>query len=117
MLDVSPKFFDTRTIIVNLLNEDKETYLSFSRLQKLLKYIFFELKEKSMLNEYQISFDISFDAIERTVIYNNNIFALDIDEERIYLREPENIEELAQQYKVDDTVSTIIKEFKSQNAA
>lgn len=117
MEELAPKFFDTRTIIVNLLKEDKEKYLSIDRLIRLLHFIYLELKEKSILSNYQISFDISFDAIERTVIYNTNIFILDIDEEKIYLRDPQNIDKLAQKYKVDETVGNIIKEFKSQNAA
>lgn len=117
MLESAPKFFDTRTIIVNLLKEDREIYLSINRLHKLLNFIYLELKEKCKLDEYQISFDINFDAIERTVLYNTNIFVLDIDEEKIYLREPQSIDKLAQQYKVDETVGTIIKDFKLRNVA
>ena len=112
-----PVFFDTKTIIVNLLNEDKGTYLSIGRLYKLLDFIYDELKEKSILNEYQICFDINFDAIERTVMYNNNIFMLDIDGECIYLREHQDISLLVEQYKVDHTVQQIIKKFKVQYAA
>lgn len=117
MIDSAPKFFDTRTIIVNLLNEDKETYLSVERLYKLLNFIYIELKQKCKLDDYKICFDINFDAIERTVLYNTNIFTLDIDGEKIYLREHQNIDALVKQYKVDSTVQDIIKKFKSNYAA
>ncbi len=117
MLNSLPKYFDTKTIIVNLINEDKKNYLSIDRLQKLLSFIYKELKNRCKLNEYHISFDINFDAIERTVQYNTNIFLLDFDGERIYLRDTQNISTLVKQYKVDKTVCEIIKEFKLKNIA
>lgn len=117
MSELATSYYDTRTIIVNLLKEDKETYLSISRLHKLLHYIYVELTEKQIIDEYQILFDVSFDSIERTVIYNTNIFSLDIKGEKIYLREPHKIDELARKYKVDDIVGEIIREFIQVNAA
>ncbi len=107
------KFVDTKTIIVNLLKEDEKNYLTVKRLQSLMEYIYMELREQCQLDQYQISFDINFDAIERTVIYNNNIFGLDIDGEIIYLRESKSADELAQQYKADNTILNIIKNFKN----
>ncbi len=106
-----PTSFDTKTIIVNLLKEDEKTYLSLERLQNLLEFIYQELRNRDKLDSYQISFDINFGAIKRTVMYNSNIFALDIDGENIYLREPESIDVLADRYKVDDTIQGIIKAF------
>lgn len=106
-----PKFVDTKTIIVNLLKEDKKTYLPLDRLQKLLGCIYEELQKQSKLDGYRISFNINFGAIERTVLYNRNIFGLDIDGENIYLKENQSIDELAEQYAVDDTIRSIIKNF------
>lgn len=63
-----PKFVDTKTIIANFLNEDKKEYLSLDRLQDLLSYIYVELWRRNKLRKYQISFDVNFDALERTVI-------------------------------------------------
>lgn len=106
-----PKTFDTKTIIVNLLKEDKKTYLSIERLQELLEYIYIELRRQAKLDSYQISFDINFGAIKRTVMYNSNIFSLDIDGENIYLRETQSIDVLAGEYRVDETIQNIIRSF------
>lgn len=106
-----PQFVDTKTIIVNLLKEDKKTYLPLDRLQKLLECIYEELRRQCKLSGYRISFNINFDAIERTVLYNRNIFGLDIDGENIYLRADQSIDELADQYQVDETIHEIIKNF------
>lgn len=106
-----PKFVDTKTIIVNLLREDKKEYLSLNRLQNLLSYIYVELWRQKKLREYQISFDINFDAIERTVIYNRDIFALDIDGETIYLRDAKQLDVLVQDYSLDDTLLAIVHKF------
>lgn len=106
-----PKFIDTKTIIVNLLKEDQKEYLSFDRLQELLNFIYKELLNRKILDDYHILFDINFDSIERTVLYNNNIFILDLDDEAIYLRQPNLISDLAKRYQVDDTIYNIIREF------
>ena len=103
-----PTFIDTKTIIVNLLKADKKTYLSFDRLQELLSFLYTELKEQCRLENYNILFNVNFDAIERTVRYNEKIFGLDIEAETIYLREPKSIDLLANQYQVDETILSII---------
>lgn len=108
---------DTKTIIINLLKEDKKEYLSFKRLQKLLVYIYNELIKIEKIDRYNTCFDVNFDAIERTVLYNNNLFILDIDGEMIYLRKPELAESLAEQYKTDEIIKTIIVEFINSTAA
>ena len=104
-------FIDTKTIIVNLLKADKKNYLSFGRLHGLLQFIYDELKKCCALDNYNIFFNINFDAIERTVLYDNQIFGLDIDEGRIYLRESQNIDQLAEQYQVDSTIGSIISRY------
>ena len=106
-----PKFVDTKTIIVNLLKEDKKEYLSLSRLQELLSYIYVELWKQGKLCEYQITFHVSFDAIERAAIYNHDIFALDIDGEIIYLRDSEKLDDLVQNYQLDSTLHAIVHDF------
>ena len=112
-MNTNQKFFDTKTIILNLLKEDNEMFISIERLQNLLSYIYIELRKKRILHQYDILFDINFEAIERTVVYNNNIFFLDIDGDKIYLRENQDLTVLTEQYEVDDTVCEIIKDFKS----
>ena len=90
-----PTFIDTKTIIVNLLKADKKMYLSFDRLQELLSFLYNELKEQCRL----------------TVRYNEKIFGLDIEAGTIYLREPKNIDLLANQYQVDETILSIISNY------
>lgn len=106
-----PKFVDTKTIIVNLLREDRQEYLSFDRLQKLLSYIYQELWRQGKLRDYQISFDVNFDALERTVIYNRDIFALDLEGEVIYLRNSRNLDMYVTNYRLDDTLLDIVHRF------
>ena len=70
-----------------------------------------------MLDNYITYFDINFDAIERTVLYNNNIFELDIDGETIYLRKNNSTDSLAQKYQIDSKVRGIINQFIKDTAA
>ena len=109
------KIVDTKTIIVNILKLDQKPYLPVKRLLELIHFIYLKLREKGKLEEYQISFDINFDAIERIVLYNNRIFDLGIDREIIYLNEMESIDQLTQRYQVDDTISEIIRAFSEEN--
>lgn len=100
---------DTRTIIVNLLKVDKETYLSLGRLQKLLFFIYDELIKNNEIDKYNICFNVNFDSIERTILFNNDIFKLDIDGEIIYLRK--SVEELANKFKTDKNIENLIEKF------
>lgn len=102
---------DTRAVIINLLKEDKKSYLSIKRLQRLLIYIYDELSMQFDLADYNICFDINFEAIERTVLYNNHLFKLDIDGDMIYLRDSTNIDNLANQYKICSIVANMIRHF------
>lgn len=104
------RMLDTKTIIVGLLKEDKKTYLSVARLRKLMLYIHKELTRIGQLCNYEICFDIDFDSIERTVLYNNQIFSLDTYGEIIYLK-TESVGDLAEQYKTDDVITSIIDKF------
>lgn len=108
---------DAKTIIVNLLKEDQKDYLSIDRLLKLVGFLYEELDKREKLDRYQISFDINFYSIERTVQYNSDIFELDIDGEHLRLREKESVEELAERYQVDETIDAIIRDFHNSNAA
>lgn len=110
-------YVDTKTIIVNLLKEDKKDYLSVERLQNLVDFIYVELLKQNKLNQYQISFDINFYSIERTVQYNNDIFELDIDGENLRLKKRESADDLAEKYQVDDTIISIIRNFQNISAA
>ena len=105
------RVLDTKTIIVNLLNKDKRAYLSVYRLRKLLFYIYKALGEMKQLCNYDICFDIDFGSIEGTVLYNNHIFELDVEGDIIYVRRNKSAEVLAEQYKTDDIILSIIDKF------
>lgn len=111
MPPIIPKSIDTKTIIVNLLKEDAQEFLSLGRLKSLLKFIHRELLKRNILDNYQIFFDVNFDSIRRTVLYNKTIFELDFDGGNIYLREPTSIDALADRYQVDETIRGIIHTF------
>ena len=105
------KIIDTRTIIINLLYEDKKTFTSVSRLHKLISFIYNTLSLENKLDNYITFFDLNFDAIERTVMYNNSIFWLDIEGDTIYLRDDYSLSELAEAFKADDELINIITRF------
>lgn len=110
-------YVDTKTIIINLLKEDKKDYLSIDRLCELVDFIFVELSKQEKLNDYQISFDINFYSIERTVQYNDDIFELDIDGENLRLKAKNSASDLAEKYQVDETITTIIQSFQKRAVA
>lgn len=109
------KIIDTKTIIVNLLNEDKKETLNLKRLQKLICFIYDELTEEGLLKNYDIQFDINFDSIRRTVLYNNKIFDLDFIGDEIRLKQ--SADKLIKDYPVDKNISRYISSFKQKCAA
>lgn len=105
------KILDTKMLIIHLLKKDKKTYISVHRLQKLLLYVYKELAKTKQLSDYDICFDIDHHSIEQTVLYNSHIFELDTCGDIIYLIGIENIEALAEQYKIDTIITSIINMF------
>lgn len=112
----APTTVDTRTIIVNLLKEDQSTCLPLQRLIDLLDFIYSELNKKGLLGNYRIFFDVNFASVQRTVIYDNLIFGLNISEEVIFLQPPQSIDKLANEWRVDDTIGDIIHAFHEKAA-
>lgn len=106
-----PRFIDTKTIIVNLLKEDKQRFLSVSRLNELLDFIYIKLLESNKLDKYQITFDINYNALARTIIYSGNIFALDFDNSKIYVKEAYSFEKIADENLLDPTILGFVQEF------
>lgn len=108
---------DTEKIMVNLLKEDAEQYCTIEKVQKLCTYIYQQLIERNLLENYFVKFAVDFESIERTVLYNHRIFYLDIDGEVVYLRDPESIDDLADDFQVDDIIINMIREFNQLNVA
>lgn len=98
---------DAETVIVNLMREDQRTYLSIPRLHRLIDYIYEQLVEQNFLSDERVIFDVSFDAIERTVMYNNNLF--DLVGDTIYLKT--SIDKIEIKCEVDERLSGMIKAF------
>lgn len=108
---------DTETILVNLLKEDEGQYCTVGKIQKLCGYIYQQLFERKLLKNYSVRFAVDFDSIERTVLYNNQLFYLDIDRDIVYLREYQNIDDLVREFRADETITGMIKEFNRLNVA
>ena len=102
---------DAETIIVNLMREDNKEYLPIPRLRRLVNYIYKRLEEFS--NNTRVIFDVSFDAIKRAVLYNNNLFELvgDTIYLKIELSKIENIKD-----KIDNNLEKLIRNFSKEYA-
>lgn len=106
-----PQVVQIKTLIINLLNEDKKSYLPIDRLQKFMGYLYDESGKQGLRHMYQISYHINFGSIERILSYNQHIFGLDASGENICLRENQSIDELVKRYPVDETIHGMIKNF------
>ena len=103
-------YINANTVIVNLLKEEKKKYLTLERLDNLLYYIHEQLIEQNYINEFQdVIFNVNFNSIERTVLYNNNIFELIGD--TIYLKCDEIPENIIEKYEADEVIVRFIKDF------
>lgn len=78
-------YITSEKVMVNLLRADKKKYLSISRLYRFVAFLRQELEIKAGLpNDREVVFNINFDAIERTVQYNNNTY--DLIGDKIFLK-------------------------------
>ena len=78
-------YITTEKVIVNLLKADKKKYLTISRLYRFAAYLRHQLEKEADLSPYaKVVFDINFDAIERTVQFNDMIY--DLVDDKIFLK-------------------------------
>lgn len=104
-------YINAGTVIVNLLKEEKKNFLPLDRLEQLVDYIYEQLIKQKYIDKYQdIVFNVNFNAIERTVLYNNTVFELVGN--TIYLKCNEIPEQIIQKYTSDATDDIIIKIIK-----
>lgn len=98
-------------VIVNLLNEERKKYLKLERLNELLDYLYTQLVEQGYIDngDVSINFNVNFNDIERTVLYNNNVFELIGD--TIYLKCDAIPDEVLNQYKPNSFITDVIKKF------
>lgn len=111
------KKIDTETIVVNLLREDKENYCTLEKIQKLCAYIYEQLIEQELLDQYSVKFAVDFESIERTVLYNSMIFDLDSDGSIVSIREPNTLDDLIPNFEADFIIVNMIRTFNNLNVA
>lgn len=107
---------EAKTIIISMMHNTDSDNLSLGNLQALLEFINKELERIDKLDNYQITYDISYESIERIAQYNSDIFVLDMDKEHIRLKKKDSLEALYEKYKADETISAIINEFSTSVA-
>ena len=98
-------------VLINLLAEDKRSFVYVQDIYDFCNYIVEQLKTERYVNAYSLVRPIvTFDAIERTVRYNDRIF--DLVGNRIYLRReiPQSLLEINH---LPDDIVTIFREFAS----
>lgn len=78
-------YITTEKVIVNLLWADQKKFLPISRLFRFVSYIGQQLEEQQVLHpDAKVVFDVNFDAIERTVQYNDMVY--DLIGDKIFLK-------------------------------
>lgn len=86
--------------------------ISISTYQKLLNFIWQSLKEQNKLQEYLISYNLTFDSVDRLCTYNSNIFTLDSwDNETIYLQDYACIDYWIKENPLNKTIKQIVRQF------
>jgi hypothetical protein len=101
---------DAEKVIVNLIEEDKKKYITLERLERLINYIHRQLVDRNLLETYDnVIFKVNFEAIERTVLFNNMIFELIGN--TIYLKQNIPDEMKKKCFINDKNIQKIIKDF------
>lgn len=105
------KYIDTKTLIVSLMAADKKDCLSVDRLEKATDFIFEELAKRGKTKDYEIATGINKYSIARTVQYNNDLFELDTDGEKIRMKDGSMVFNFMEIYSSDITIATIVELF------
>lgn len=105
------QFVYPKTIVLNLLREEKKSEISIERILQLMRFVHAELYAQGKLEDYFINFEINADSLRRTVEYNPDMFELDISEEIIRITKDHPVEYWTKQYPWDDTLNGIVKKF------
>lgn len=113
IMEVKPNLYiNAEKIIVNLFNKEKSYYIDIPRFYKLCDFIKVQLIENNCFDTYASVFmDADFDAINRTIKYNNQIF--DLVDNRIYLK-GELPSEYMKRYNIETILNDIIEKFIAQ---
>lgn len=106
------KKVQTKDIMINLIKYNRNDRLTTSEYLDLIKIIYKELKEKQLLDKYDIAFDVDIESLKRVAEYNSDIF---IDEIRysdeIRIRVPEMLDDYFEKYFIDQTIDGIVKNY------
>lgn len=96
-------------LFLYLFKADKATTESTDRLYKLMTYLYVELRDMGVVDNYEICYELSYDGLERMAVYTANLFSFDSSFEELHLRC--NIDEALTVYRLDDTLKEIIEKF------
>lgn len=111
---MAKKYIDTKTLIVSLMAADKKDCLPVDRLEKATDFIFEELAKRGKTQDYEIATGINRYSIARTVRYNNDLFELDTDGEKIRIKDGSMAFDFIGIYSPDITMESIVELFAAR---
>lgn len=109
------KIINTETIIINLLREDGKDYCTVERVQRLCAYIYEQLIERKLLDQYSVKFAVDPESIRRIILYNSMIFDLNGDGSIISIRKPNTLDDLILNFEADFVIIDMIRAFNDSN--
>ncbi len=83
--------------------------MEYEFFNEFLGFLWKKLSEKEILKNYHICYDVSLPGFEYTV---SLISDLDFDlDDRVYLKNPDNLDELLKRYPIDPVIESMISEY------
>ncbi len=110
-------YIDLKTILIHYFNESNKFHVVVRKIVNLANHMYNALRDRILLDNYDISLDMFAESVERILQYNRDIFATDSDTEItfdswIYFKlSVEDAEALAKLHPLDEIVLDIIREF------
>lgn len=106
------KKVQTKDIMITLIKYNCSDRLTTSEYFDLIKFILKELKDKELLDKYEIAFNVNTESLKRVVEYNSDIFVDEIRySDEIRIRLPEKSEDYADRYFIDETIDGIVRNY------
>lgn len=111
------RIFDTRPIIERAyiiayaMKVKGDTFISYYELKQILDLIYKKLKERGLLDNYRLGYDIEFQELVRIALYYDHVFGINHTEEIIFLQAAKSLDKLVESWELDKTLQDIIKEY------
>lgn len=103
---------ETKNIMINLIKYNYSDRLRITEYLELLKFLWIELKNRNLLDKYEIAFDVDVESLKRVVEYNSDIFVDDIKYSNdIRIKVPEMLRDYIGRYFIDETIDEIVKNY------